>query len=88
MTIENENTEVVNGSEEAPAVVNAEDNTAVTPENVEPEKDSTLIGRVYNKDFAALKDDIEKVVAAKIYDKINAKKQEFINTVRGDLQGD
>jgi hypothetical protein len=80
MTIENENVDAT--------VVPENTDATPLPTTEEPEKDDTLIGRIYNKDFAALKDDIEKVVAAKIYDKIKAKEQDFVNTVRGNLQGD
>lgn len=57
----------------------------VDVENTNETEDDMIIGRVYKKDYASLKDDIEKIVAAKIAQKINQKKQEFLNNVRGNL---
>ena len=41
-----------------------------------------LVGRIHKKQFASAKEDINKIVAAKIKDKIEAKKQEFIDRAR------
>lgn len=46
------------------------------------EKD-TLVGRINSKDFTGLKDDINKVIAQKIQNRIDDKKKEFINQWNG-----
>lgn len=43
-------------------------------------KDETLIGRVHNKDFATLKDDMEAIVAKKIVNRIQQVKSELFTS--------
>ncbi len=43
------------------------------------EKNERLVDRIQNKDYANLKNDLEKVVVNKIMKKINHEKQEIID---------
>jgi hypothetical protein len=49
-----------------------------------PEK--TLTKRILDGDFSTLKDDIEGVIAKKIVDKINVKKEEILKDLSGSKQ--
>lgn len=44
--------------------------------------DDMLIGRIYKKQYAATRDDINKIVASKIAQKIDEKKREFIDSLK------
>jgi len=47
--------------------------------------DGTLLGKLHDKDFSSLKDDVESVVAKKIHNKIIDSKKEFIDKVRSGV---
>ena len=57
-------------------------------EKKEKLKDGTLLGRLHDKDYVSLKDEIEGVVAGKINDRIKSAKDSFIASVRGDQTQD
>ncbi len=48
-----------------------------------PSVDDMLIGRIYKKQLAQTKDDIEKIIASKIQDRIESKKAEFFSRMQG-----
>ncbi len=48
-----------------------------------PAVDDMLIGRIYKKQLAQTKDDIEKIIASKIQDRIESKKAEFFSRMQG-----
>ena len=52
-----------------------------TPEAIS-KNDDMLVGRIHKQQYASTKEDINKIVAAKIQDRIEAKKQEFIDRAR------
>jgi hypothetical protein len=45
--------------------------------------DDMLIGRIYKKQLSQTKKDIERLIAVKIKNKIEAKKEEFLAKHRG-----
>ena len=75
-------------SEEATAdkVEDNIDTTDVNSEEVTADKvDDMLIGRIYKKQFAQTKDDLEKILAHKIKQRIDQKKQDFVNNARDNM---
>tara|TARA_R110001592_G_scaffold135262_3_gene351428 strand:- start:208 stop:423 length:216 start_codon:yes stop_codon:yes gene_type:complete len=46
------------------------------------EVDDMLIGRMYKKQYAQTKDDLEQIIAHKIKQRIEDKKQEFLDRSR------
>ena len=61
----------------------------VQPEvdDVEPEEtsseDPSITGRIYKQEYAGISDDLNNIIAAKIASKVAAKKQEYIDRLRG-----
>jgi len=65
--------------------MNDENETLIYTDDIsdqEDRRDPDLIGRMYKKQFAGLKDEINKVIAAKIKNKIDSKRKEFIDNAR------
>ncbi len=52
-------------------------------EEKEVSRKDSLIHRLEDKDFSSLKEDIEAVVAKKIYNKVQEKKEEVIANLNG-----
>ena len=52
-------------------------------EEQEPKRSDMLINRLEDKDFSTLTDDINKVVAKKIQNRVQAKKEDVINKLNG-----
>ena len=46
--------------------------------------DDMLIGRIYKKQFAETKKDIERIIASKIKQRIETKQEEFLSKHRGE----
>ncbi len=65
--------------EEPEDELDPEDQVATPEEN---KVDDTLTGRIHKGQFAQTKTDIQTIVQAKIKNKIEAKKQEFIKRAR------
>lgn len=66
-----------------------EDNIDTTDANsqevIADKVDDMLIGRIYKKQFAQTKDDLEKILAHKIKQRIDQKKQDFVNNARDNM---
>ena len=86
---EEDNIDTTDSRPEEITSTNVEDNidtTDVNSEEVTADKvDDMLIGRIYKKQFAQTKDDLEKILAHKIKQRIDQKKQDFVNNARDNM---
>lgn len=46
-------------------------------------REDSLFARIEDKDYTNLKNDFEKIVAKKVYNKVQDKKQDVIDTLNG-----
>jgi hypothetical protein len=44
--------------------------------------DDMLIGRIYKQQLSQTRDDLDKIISKKIYDKIEDKKNDFISSLK------